>query len=257
MINTPFGQVKIELPEVDSTNSYAARLLDSEQPVEGTVIMAHAQRSGRGQRGSVWESEPHSNLLISYIIYPRFLSADDHFTLNQVLCLSIHEFVNELVHKNVSIKWPNDIMVGNSKIAGLLVETVIRGNKIHQCIAGIGINVNQVTFMDYVPQATSLALLTNKKYELNNCLLRLNIILNKWYAILAVGNRKKIRESYALLLYRKGLLSWYETGKKRFRGTIQTTMPQGELVIIQEDGFEYVFKNKEVKYLYENESSGS
>jgi BirA family biotin operon repressor/biotin-[acetyl-CoA-carboxylase] ligase len=127
---------------------------------------------------------------------------------------------------------------------------VIRGNKSHQCIAGMGININQSRFLNYKPSATSLALLTKKKYNLKDCLFKLNHYLGKWYAILSIGNRRKIKETYANALYRKDVLAWYETGNKKFRGIIHTTMPQGELVIIQEDGYEYVFKNKEVKYLY-------
>ena len=251
MIITSFGQSLIELEEVDSTNSYASRILLLNQLADGTVIMAHSQRSGRGQRGSTWESDPGTNLLVSYIFYPRFISAEDHFSLNQILCLSIYEFIKSKVTQPVSIKWPNDIMVNDSKIAGLLIETVVRGSKIHQCIAGIGINVNQTIFMDYIPPAISLSLLNKKNYVLKDCLSYLNECLNKWYAILTVGNRKKIKETYANALYRKGVLAWYETGNKKFKGTIHSTMSHGELVIIQEDGFEYVFKNKEVKYLYE------
>src|SRR5687767_2705494 len=116
MIGNITGNRIIELADTDSTNSYAARLLHNEIPEEGTVILTHFQRAGRGQRGTGWESAPGKNLLASYILYPTFLSPADQFLLNQAITLGVYDFLTEQTSHNVRIKWPNDILVDHSKI---------------------------------------------------------------------------------------------------------------------------------------------
>jgi BirA family biotin operon repressor/biotin-[acetyl-CoA-carboxylase] ligase len=250
MIELPIGHHVIDLPEVDSTNSYMAKMLQATSLSDGTAIMAQFQSAGRGQRSSFWESERDSNLLVSYVLYPSSLKADENFIFNQAMCLGIRDFIARHTSEPVMIKWPNDIMVGNGKIAGLLIENSIRGSVVHQSIVGIGININQRRFGNYAPQPASLALLNDKVYQLRECFNELSESLGKWYTIFTIGNKRMIKESYSVSLFRKGASAMYETGGRRFKGTIQGTMPQGELVIVQEDGFEYIFKNKEVKFIF-------
>ena len=250
MLQIPVGTTLIELHETESTNRDAAELIRTGHPAEGTVIMAYFQKAGRGQRGNHWESEQGHNLLVSFILYPVFLKATDHFVLNQALCLAVWEFIKEQTTEIVSVKWPNDIMAGDRKIAGLLIENSLRGPGIQHTIAGIGININQVLFQHYQPEATSLRILNNRTYDLKMCLEKLSGHISKWYTILAIGNKRLIHETYTENLFRRGQLHRFATGEKEFMGVIQKTMPQGELVIVQEDGYEYVFKNKEVRFLF-------
>lgn len=250
MIELPIGRNVIELPAVDSTNTYLAKLLQTTSLNDGTAIMAQFQSAGRGQRGSAWESERGSNLLVSYVSFPASLKADEHFTFNQAMCLGVRDFIARHTSLPVMIKWPNDIMVGNGKISGLLIENSIRGSIIYQCIVGIGININQRRFGNYSPQSVSLSLLNDKNFNLHECFQELSKSISKWYTIFTIGNKRMIKESYSEWLFRKGVPAIYETGGRRFKGTIQGTMPNGELVIVQEDGFEYIFKNKEVKFLF-------
>ena len=250
MIQLPIGHHVIELPEVDSTNSYLSKMLQATSLSEGTAIMAQFQSAGRGQRGSGWESERGSNLLVSYVLFPASLPADEQFTFSEAICLGVKDFIQKHVSEPVKIKWPNDILVGNRKIAGILIENSIRGSQIHQSIVGIGININQQRFGNYSPQPVSLAMLNDQYFNIKECFAELSNALSKWYTILTIGNKRMIKEAYSESLFRKGIKAEYETAGRRFTGTIQGTMPQGELVIVQEDGFEYIFKNKEVKFLF-------
>ena len=95
------GQHLIELKETDSTNSAAAKLIRNSAPPEGTVVSAHVQLHGRGQRSggtpgtaAMWESEPHKNLTVSIIFYPHFLPVTDQFVLNQAMALGVYDYVN-------------------------------------------------------------------------------------------------------------------------------------------------------------------
>ncbi|MFI5220658.1 MAG: biotin--[acetyl-CoA-carboxylase] ligase, partial [Bacteroidia bacterium] len=128
------GKYIIRLETVDSTNNYAAALISKSKPAEGTAIMADFQDYGRGQRETIWESENGKNLLVSFILYPQIDTAD-YFLLNECFSLAVREVIEDITGLDVKIKWPNDILVNNKKIAGILIENSIRGNTILYSIA--------------------------------------------------------------------------------------------------------------------------
>lgn len=250
MLGNVIGSKLIELDETDSTNSYASRLIFDQSPIEGTVIMAGYQSAGKGQRGSGWESLKQQNLLISYILYPTFLPADQHFLLNQALSISVFEFISRNTTAPVSIKWPNDVLVGNKKIAGLLIENSIRNNKFSSSVAGIGININQIIFKEYSLQATSLQLIENKIYDVKSCLSQLNSQIDKWYAILKSGNHKKITEYYEKALYGIGSTVGFDSKGENFNAVIKGVNASGQLVLTKNSGDDVVYNNKELKYKF-------
>ena len=135
------GKMSIYLPETESTNNYAMDLISKTNPPEGTCIYTAYQSAGRGQIGRYWHSETGKNILISYILYPKDLKIADQFMLNIIASLAVRDVV-DLFCLNVKIKWPNDIYVDDKKIAGILVQSVLRNNTIKATIIGIGLNVN-------------------------------------------------------------------------------------------------------------------
>jgi len=112
---------------VSSTNSVAARLMDTEGLSEGTVIYTSHQTNGRGQGGKEWESEAGMNLCMSIILYPAFILPEHQFQISKIISLALYDFVS-LYADNVSIKWSNDLYVKNDKIAGILIEHSLSGN---------------------------------------------------------------------------------------------------------------------------------
>lgn len=136
----------IFLDSIDSTNNYAANLLKSAKPPEGTVITALEQTEGRGQRGSQWQSAKGDNLLCSIIVYPSFLRSDESFLLSQIASLAVKDTIEEFVPYDVWIKWPNDILVSGMKTSGILIEFNWSLQNIQSAIIGIGINANQKDF---------------------------------------------------------------------------------------------------------------
>ena len=200
-MNTLFiGQNTIKLDAVGSTNDYASELLSRglkrEKVFEGTVVYALSQRAGKGQRGKKWESEPFKNLTFSIVFYPSFLSAQEQFMLSKAVSLGICDYVSSVINKEAKIKWPNDIKVGNEKIAGILIENSIRNNEIMHSIVGIGLNVNQTGFGKNIPNPTSLKLITGKNIDLEVCLGDLCSYLEARYLQLKSGKSKKINEDY-------------------------------------------------------------
>ena len=171
-------------------------MVRDKMPIEGTVVITDKQTSGKGQRLNSWLSEPKSNLICSYILHPAFLAAKNQFSLSAAVALSVSDVVAELlVDQTVQIKWPNDVLVNGKKVAGILIENMLRGSNIDCSIVGIGLNVNQTKFQD-LPNATSLKLVSGVDYDIQEVLPELNAQLEKRYLQLREG---KQHESLQLL----------------------------------------------------------
>lgn len=161
----------ISFDTLPSTNKYC-ELLDLDQYEEFTIVNAREQTMGVGQRGNHWESEPGKNLTFSIILKPTFLSASDQFQLTKALSLGIADWLKRIIPHNhiVRIKWPNDIYVDSLKICGTLTTCTLNRNHIATAVAGIGININQISFSDWIPNPTSLLLLTGRQFPTSTAL---------------------------------------------------------------------------------------
>src|SRR5687768_14177982 len=133
------GKNVIELDSIDSTNSYSKELIIKEKPIEGTIITAREQLSGRGQMGNSWNAEAGKNLTLSIILYPDFLDADKQFYLNIAVCLAVKDFCESVLGDEIKIKWPNDVYHRDKKLGGILIENTIKGSQIASAVVGIGI----------------------------------------------------------------------------------------------------------------------
>ena len=143
--NSPYFQM-IELDEVVSTNTFL-RSYRPLTPVPVTLVTAEYQTAGRGQASNTWESAPGENLLFSLQVRPSALLAANAFCLSEAIALSIRDAIAQFIpDENVSVKWPNDIYVGDRKIAGILIENDFRGSIVERSIIGCGVDVNQQTF---------------------------------------------------------------------------------------------------------------
>ncbi|MCK5535769.1 MAG: biotin--[acetyl-CoA-carboxylase] ligase, partial [Bacteroidales bacterium] len=159
----------ITVNKLNSTNNYAQKLLKKNSNSESFVVWAKNQTAGRGLRENKWWSSVGESLTFSLVLQKMDFPIDKVFLLNMISSLAIHRVIEKYT-KNVWIKWPNDIYVNNKKIAGLLIENTIRASNIITSIIGCGININQMKFPEYLSSATSLGLITEKKFNLSNLL---------------------------------------------------------------------------------------
>ncbi|MHB8835134.1 MAG: biotin--[acetyl-CoA-carboxylase] ligase [Candidatus Methylomirabilia bacterium] len=133
---------------VDSTNR-AAGDLARQGAVEGTVVVADAQTAGRGRMGRRWESPAGENLYFSVLLTPDIGPARVP-QLALVAAVAVHEGLAECCPEiTTQIKWPNDILVGGRKVAGILCEANLEADRVHRVVLGVGINVNGM----HVPRA--------------------------------------------------------------------------------------------------------
>jgi len=138
--------------EVGSTNDIALEMARSGAP-EGTVVMARSQTKGRGRRGREWFDKPGESILMSIILRPK-LPLNRYSELAFVAAVALAECLRDACGVEPALKWPNDVLIGGRKVAGILVEADQGA-----AIVGIGVNVNQSEFPhELASTATSLAI---------------------------------------------------------------------------------------------------
>ena len=136
----------IHLLTVDSTNRFALELISKTNPTDGFCVFSDVQTAGRGQYGREWLSESGKNLLATFIFRTQFIQLEDIFILHQLAGLSVLAAIDSVGLAGAEIKWPNDIIIHDKKIAGILIQNTLRAHHLQYSIVGIGLNVNQVDF---------------------------------------------------------------------------------------------------------------
>lgn len=241
------GQVIFKLDQTESTNNFAAELLSNQELFEGTVIISKQQTSGKGQRGRSWHSEPGKNLTLSVLFRPEFLQVSSLFQLSKAMALGISDFLSNWNINEISVKWPNDVYVGDRKIAGILIENQVKNGKIPYSIVGIGLNINQTSFPEEVPNATSLKLETSEGHSLDVCLDMLCKSLEKRYLALRKG--QDLDKDYLSRLYRYNKWGLFESGGISFNGKIIGLAKTGKLLIETPEQDIKEFDNNEISFL--------
>ncbi len=210
------------------------------------MVITSNQTAGRGQRGNTWESASGYNLTFSILLKPVSLLVKNQFYLTIVASLAVVDFLKAYPIEGIKIKWPNDIYVGKKKICGILIENSIHSEYIQQSVLGIGLNINQRTFV--YPYATSLSLVSNEKFDLNNSF---NILLEKIeqrYLQFRTGKLAVLKKAYLENLLGLGELRTFISNKQKFEGTIEDVNDKGEIVV-DENSIKTAFSTKEIQFV--------
>lgn len=231
------------MPECHSTNDVALERCQQENPTEGTVIFTDNQTAGRGQRGNAWFAEPGKNLTFSLILKPSFLAVRHQFQLNIILSLAVHDFLSKTL-PDVRIKWPNDILVNNKKICGMLIENSILGQTIRYAVCGIGLNVNQRQWPE--ERITAMAMVTHQDYDLKSVLASLLECIEVRYLQLRSGNHHETRQEYLDRLIGFNHPQQFITADGTLQGMIVGVDEEGQLQVQTEDALR-TFRPKEIQ----------
>lgn len=163
----------IQLEEVDSTNSYGKKHIDECE--DKTAIITKKQTSGRGRLNRSWVDLGEENLFLSIILKPSETFNEIYPNLTQYLSVTLCKVI-ESYGIQTQIKWPNDVLIDGKKIAGILSETVMQGQKLKGIVLGVGVNLNSnQEKIDAIPNkiATSLNIETQKAIDLKEFLNKL------------------------------------------------------------------------------------
>ena len=239
------------LRAIDSTNRYvrdeaAALWHDGYNAV---AVVAEHQTAGRGQRGNVWASEPGQNLLMSLLVRPGgSLEVSNQFLLSQTVAVAVHAAMR-CQGIDTRLKWPNDIYVGERKLAGILVELDCCGAFVEQAIIGIGINVNQELFpeMDRIP--VSMKMLLGRNLCTDDVLATALEFFEHYYSQMLYGNREALAAEYSRLLLGYKEQRSFVDSEARFDAVIEGVEGDGHLLLRRSDGTLSRYAFKEVEQL--------
>ena len=215
-----------------------------------TVVCTKNQTNGKGQLGSVWLTDEGDNLTFSVFLNSSFLPIKSHFYLNCAVSISVFNVLKKILVPRPSIKWPNDILSGNKKLCGILIENVVKSNTETHAVIGIGLNVNQTLF-DPAYKASSLKSSTGIHYNLDEVLLMIIVELQLQIELLKKEKYSELHNAYEAELFRKNKPSTFKNAEgELFLGFIKHVTSSGMLEVLLEDEIIQEFRLKEVKLLY-------
>lgn len=235
----------LEFEQADSTNTLAASL-PGEELEDKSVVLTFRQTAGRGQAANRWECDPGKNISMTVVFRPLRLEAARQFAVSMAVALGCRDWIGRYV-EGCTVKWPNDVYVGDRKMVGILIEHTISGAYIGRSLCGIGVNINQHLFLSDAPNPVSMFQLLGRELPLNLVLEELLDCIGKRYA--QVHNYPLLERDFLQSLYRRyGEYSW-EDEEGVFRAAVSGIDEYGRLVLKDSGGNERVYGFKEVKYL--------
>ena len=220
--------------ETDSTNLWIKRLAKEGAP-EGTLALAEFQSAGRGRLGRSWEVPEGTSVMMSILLRPKF---EPQYApmLTLVMGMAVAKAVKNLGF-DVSIKWPNDVVVSHKKICGILTEMGVRDGKIDYAVIGVGINVNIKEFPEeMVDKATSLYLESGKEFDRSQIPGLVMEAFEKYYEkFAATCDLSGLKEEY------ESILANYNQpvrvlAKEPYEGVARGITDGGELLVEKTDG---------------------
>jgi BirA family biotin operon repressor/biotin-[acetyl-CoA-carboxylase] ligase len=237
----------IKLSAIDSTSSFLKELSQNSTLENYTAVVTNEQTKGRGQQANSWVSIPNKNLTMSVYLKGFKLAMTHQKYLNFAISLAIFDILSIKQIEKLSIKWPNDIMSANKKICGILIENSIRSNEIYTSIVGIGLNVNQVKFPDFLEKASSLKKITNIEYNLDLLLLELMAQIKVRVALLKAKKYRALESDYLEVLYKKNIPTMFKDRHDvLFMGIILGISETGNLHVELDDETVKEFGMKEI-----------
>ena len=220
--------------ETDSTNLWIKRLA-KEGASEGTLALAEFQSAGRGRLGRSWEVPEGTSVMMSILLRPKF-EPQYAPTLTLVMGMAVAKAVKNLGF-DVSIKWPNDVVVSHKKICGILTEMGVRDGKIDYAVIGVGINVNIREFPEEMAdKATSLYLESGKEFDRSQIPGLVMEAFEEYYEkFAAVCDLSGLKEEY------ESILANYNQpvrvlAKEPYEGVARGITDGGELLVEKTDG---------------------
>jgi BirA family transcriptional regulator, biotin operon repressor / biotin---[acetyl-CoA-carboxylase] ligase len=241
------------LAEVDSTNTFLKKIPE-EELYHGMIALTDDQTKGRGQHSKKWEANAYENLTFSIAFKPN---SPERLTLLTLSCaFAIAEVLGDITEKKTSLKWPNDIYVGEKKIGGILTECTFMGPRPERVLIGIGLNINQSDFGDEIKNsATSLFQITGNQHSREEVLSKILLQIEKTYELWesrAPELHKKISQNligfgvWVRLQINKELMD----SRYKFLGVNE----KGELLVLNEKLELKSYSHEQIRIITGNES---
>lgn len=256
---TGYDRVEV-LPSVGSTNEYARRVLVGDAPTrcsygELSLVSTSHQSDGKGRLDRVWVAPPGASLATSFIVRPHVnptnkVAPDQYHWFTSLVALAACDVFEQLCGLSSSIKWPNDVLLGNRKVCGVLAQLVIEPEGQISAVVGIGMNLNMSQEQLPVPTATSALVETGQIVNLNQVLSLLAQRFERNYRDFAsvgfdagasVGAGTLIQRLKDVMSTLGSTLTIHLPGDEIFRGVGVGLTCEGELIVRSSAGYERSF----------------
>ncbi|MFX1509186.1 MAG: biotin--[acetyl-CoA-carboxylase] ligase [Promethearchaeota archaeon] len=236
----------LHFSSLTSTNEYLKPLAKRGE-IEGLVVLADEQTEGRGRLGRCWHS-PAGGLYFSVLVRPMTIPALQTPLITLTTGLAVAKVIQTALGVNPALKWPNDIMIGNKKVAGILVDSAFIGQDIEYAIIGIGVNANipLVELSEPLQRiATTLQIALNRSVNIPRLFGYLIGQLEFWYMKLRDKGFKAIEPHYRSLSMTLGKTITIDLGNQKVSGLAKSLDPDGGLYVQTADGPQ-VFRSGDV-----------
>ena len=224
--------------EVTDSTNLRAKEMGNEGVSRDTLFIADKQTKGVGRRGRKWESPEGENIYMSLLLRPEIAPVKAPM-LTLVMAVAVAEGIRKVYADAVlRIKWPNDIVLNKKKICGILTEMALDGTAIKYVVTGVGINVNQKTFIpELKDKATSLWLETSKNGDREAIISAVMEEFYKYYdGFLRVGDLSYLQETYNQMLVNCGIEVVIHEPGNEYHAKALGINEHGELVVELKDG---------------------
>lgn len=243
----------VRFDETDSTNIRAAAAAENGEP-SGTLFTADLQTAGKGRRGRSWVVEKGTSITMSLLLRPAF-AADKASQMTLLAAMAITESVQKILHEvcgkdapACQIKWPNDVLIGDKKICGILTEMHTCPDGSYYVIIGMGINVNTTKFAPQLTgRATSLKIATGKTFDRDRLTELFGESFLRFYrAFEKAGDLSEITADYDRMLVNRNRQVRIEGTQEKLTGTALGISSDGELLVRTQDGTVRAVRSGEV-----------
>ncbi len=237
----------IKVDKCVSTNDLAKDMKMKGSLSDKTAIVTKLQSKGKGQGKNEWHSEEGKNLLVSFY-RKTSLKVEQHFMLTITASLAIQNALDKVGVKSC-VKWPNDIYVGERKIAGILIENTLMQDKINDTIIGLGLNINQNEFPESIPNPVSIIQILKKEVSVGYVMELVANEFDLFFNFMMEGAGEKLYHRYTENLYRLKEWSSYKFEGQVHSARIRGVLPDGKLIIETIEGEIKHFLFGEIEYL--------
>lgn len=216
------------------------------------VAVATFQTAGRGQKGNSWESEAGKNLLFSILAHPSGIKVQEQFYISEAIALAVSDSVMAAIGPefapDVSVKWSNDVYWKDFKMAGILIENTLQGDRILDTVVGVGLDVNQEVFVSDAPNPISLKNITGREFNLED-LLQDIIVRFIGYMELSADKRPDVDQAYRNRMYRREGYHQFRDENGIFDAQIEGIRPNGCLMLQTPSGEHRTYEFKQVQFI--------
>lgn len=237
---------------IGSTNTYLRELGGGDPAYDYEVAVADFQTAGRGQKGNTWESEQGKNLLFSILAHPKNIKVREQFYISEAIALAVSDSVMAALGpqfaREVSVKWSNDVYWKEFKMAGILIENTLQGDRILDTVVGVGLDVNQEVFLSDAPNPISLKNITGRDYD-RDALLSDIVERFKGYMELQADKRSDVDKLYRNRLFRREGYHRFRDAQGEFEACIEGIRPDGCLMLQTTGGGHRVYEFKQVQFI--------